>query len=148
MERKKLTRSNSDYLIAGVCGGLAEYFGIDPIIIRLVWLLIILAGGAGVVAYIVAWIIIPEETTAKKTPEILEKADDIAEKVNRGIEKNSTKKSRKGNSPVEVLGYLLVVFGIIAIIENFYPRFGLENFWPILIIIFGLSMVAKSVGRQ
>jgi len=148
MERKKITRSNTDYLIAGVCGGLAKYFEIDPIIVRLAWVLVILAGGAGIIAYIVAWIIIPEEAMMKKSPEILEKADDIAEKVNRGFKKNSAGSSRRGNSPIEVLGYLLVIFGIIAIVENFYPRFGLENFWPVLIIIFGLSMVARSVRRQ
>jgi len=48
-------------MIAGVCGGLAEYFDIDPTIVRLLWVLFIFMGvGAGIPAYIIAWIIIPE----------------------------------------------------------------------------------------
>lgn len=47
-------------MIAGVCGGIGEYFEVDPTIIRLLWILFIFAGGAGILAYIVAWIVIPE----------------------------------------------------------------------------------------
>ena len=57
---KKLYRSKRNRLIAGVCGGLGKYFNIDPTIVRLVWLLFIFAGGSGILAYLIAWIIIPE----------------------------------------------------------------------------------------
>jgi len=57
---KKLYRSKNNKIIAGVCGGIGEYFSIDPTIIRLLWLLISITGG-GLVAYIIAWIIIPKE---------------------------------------------------------------------------------------
>ncbi|MFZ2497350.1 MAG: PspC domain-containing protein [Methanosarcina sp.] len=57
----KLYRSKSDRIIAGVCGGLGEYFQIDPTIVRLLWVFFSLSGGAGVVAYILAWAITPEE---------------------------------------------------------------------------------------
>jgi phage shock protein C len=58
---KKLTRSTTDRMIAGVCGGLAEYFDLDPAIVRLVFLLFTLAGGAGPLIYLVLWIIMPLE---------------------------------------------------------------------------------------
>lgn len=57
---KKLYRSVEDKKIAGVCGGLGDYFDIDPTIIRLIWLAMIFAVGTGVLAYIIAWIIVPE----------------------------------------------------------------------------------------
>ena len=57
----KLYRSKKNKIIAGVCGGIGEYFKIDPTLVRLLWLLVSLSGGAGLVAYIIAWIIIPEE---------------------------------------------------------------------------------------
>jgi phage shock protein PspC (stress-responsive transcriptional regulator) len=47
--------------VAGVCGGLAHYFAIDPVIIRLLWILFTLAGGGGVLAYLIAWLVVPEE---------------------------------------------------------------------------------------
>ena len=58
---KKLYRSRKDTKIAGVCGGIAEYFNIDSNIIRLLAVLTIFFGGGGIIAYIIAWIIIPLE---------------------------------------------------------------------------------------
>lgn len=60
MEKKKLYRSENDRKIAGVCGGIAEYFDIDSTIVRLLLVLFCLLGGSGVLAYILAWLIIPE----------------------------------------------------------------------------------------
>lgn len=58
---KRLTRSRRDRMIAGVCGGLGNYLGIDPVIIRLLWAVAIFMYGSGLFLYILAWIIIPEE---------------------------------------------------------------------------------------
>ncbi len=56
---KRLTRSSIDKKIAGVCGGLAEYFDLDPTLVRVVWLLLVLFGGTGVLAYLILWIALP-----------------------------------------------------------------------------------------
>ena len=61
MDKKKLYRS-SNRLLAGVCGGIGEFFGIDPTLVRLGWVLFCAMGGSGILAYIIAAIIIPEET--------------------------------------------------------------------------------------
>lgn len=58
---KKLFRSTENRKLAGICGGMAEYFDVDPVIVRLAWVIFILAGGAGILAYILGWIIIPEQ---------------------------------------------------------------------------------------
>ena len=58
---KKLYRSRKDTKIAGICGGIAEYFNVDSNIIRLLAVLSIFFGGGGIIAYIIAWIIIPLE---------------------------------------------------------------------------------------
>lgn len=60
MEQKKLTKSQTNRMLCGVCAGLAEYFGIDPTVVRLLWAALTLFGGSGVIAYIIAAIIIPE----------------------------------------------------------------------------------------
>jgi len=52
-------RSSTDKKIAGVCAGLADYFDLDPTIVRVVWLLAILFAGTGVLAYVVLWIVLP-----------------------------------------------------------------------------------------
>ena len=56
---KKLYKSNTNKMICGVCGGLGEFFGIDPTIIRLIWAILWLMGGSGIVAYLLAAVIIP-----------------------------------------------------------------------------------------
>jgi phage shock protein C len=58
---KRLYRSRTHRIIAGVCSGIADYTNIDPTIVRLLWLLVSLFWGAGIIAYIIAVIIIPEE---------------------------------------------------------------------------------------
>ena len=58
--KKQLRRSTENKVIAGVCGGIAEYFDINPTLIRLAWVLFCALGGSGVLAYIIAAIIIPE----------------------------------------------------------------------------------------
>jgi len=59
--RQKLMRSRTDRKIAGVCAGFAEYFDLDVTVVRVVWLIVALFGGGGIVAYIIAWIVMPEE---------------------------------------------------------------------------------------
>ena len=59
MATKKLYKSRNRY-ICGVCGGIAEYFGVDPTLIRLIWAVLVLCFGTGILAYIVAALIIPE----------------------------------------------------------------------------------------
>ncbi len=61
---KRLYRSRRDRMIGGVAGGLAEYLATDPTVIRLAFALSILLGGAGVIAYLIMWVVIPEEPQA------------------------------------------------------------------------------------
>ena len=58
---EKIYRSKTDKIIAGVCGGLAKYFHTDPVFVRLIWIFLTLFVGAGIIMYIIAWIIIPLE---------------------------------------------------------------------------------------
>ncbi len=61
MEDKKLRRSSSDKMIAGVCGGLGKYFGLDSTILRLVFVLLLIFAGTGLLAYLIMWLIIPQD---------------------------------------------------------------------------------------
>jgi phage shock protein C len=61
MEPKRLYRSKNDRVLGGVCGGLGNFFTIDPVLVRVLWAISFFVGGVGFLAYLVAWIIIPEE---------------------------------------------------------------------------------------
>ena len=58
-EVKKLYRSSKDKILGGVCGGIADYFGVDPTIVRALWILLSLAWGAGIILYLLLWLIVP-----------------------------------------------------------------------------------------
>ena len=76
-EPRRLTRDTSNKMIAGVASGVADYFNLDPMIVRVLWALTILAGGLGVVAYVIMWIVVPEAgTQAGSGAEPAEKADE------------------------------------------------------------------------
>ena len=61
METQQLTRSKTDSMIGGVCGGLGKYFSIDPTLIRLIFVVLTVFGGGGVLIYLILWIVIPLE---------------------------------------------------------------------------------------
>ena len=58
---KRIYRNTKEKVIAGVCSGLGEYFNIDPVVIRMIWLIAVLIFGTGILAYILAWIFIPKK---------------------------------------------------------------------------------------
>ena len=62
---KKLYRSSKNKMLRGVCGGIAEYFGLDATLVRLAWVALVLIGGSGILLYIIAWIIIPKNPFAE-----------------------------------------------------------------------------------
>lgn len=61
---RKLYRSQTDRKVAGVCGGLAEYFNVDPTLIRVLFIVLAVCGGAGLVLYLAMWIVVPEASKA------------------------------------------------------------------------------------
>jgi phage shock protein C len=66
-EPRKLYRSRTQRMVAGVCGGLAEYFNVDTTVIRVLFLVLTLFGGSGLVVYVVMWILVPDASKAPPT---------------------------------------------------------------------------------
>ncbi|WP_077370025.1 PspC domain-containing protein [Anaerosalibacter sp. Marseille-P3206] len=123
---KKIYRSSTNKVIFGVCGGLGEYFNIDPSIVRLFWLLFsISTGGAGIIAYFICGIIIPEGD---------------------GVIYYDSKDSSNYKNSALFVGGLLIVIGAIMLIRKIWPWFTLKYFnftkyWPILLIVAGIYII-------
>ena len=83
--KKKLYRSKKDKMIAGVCGGIAEYFDVDSTLVRLLTVIFVLLGGAGVVVYIIAWIIIPQKPE-QVSDDKFDKREEPKEKIKKEAE--------------------------------------------------------------
>lgn len=87
--QKRLYRSEKDKMLGGVCAGIADYLNIDPVIVRVIFVLIFLAEGIGLMIYVLLWIIVPEEKSTKTDPK------EIVEENSKEIEEN-VKKVTKG----------------------------------------------------
>jgi len=91
---KKLYRSKTDRKLAGVCGGIAEYFGVDSTLVRLAAVILIFASGAGILAYVVAWAIIPERPDHVDVSYHYDSEDEY--KSDDGHESKNNSESRRG----------------------------------------------------
>ncbi len=136
---KRLYRSRTDSVIAGVCGGLGEYLGIDPSVVRLLWLVASLLGGTGVLAYIVLAVVIPEEP--------IEHAR--AKRVAPGWGAGWQRRLRSAYMGW-LIGLALILVGALLLLGNFglIPGFVyamwrllLRMVWPLMLIGLGLVII-------
>ena len=148
---QNLHKSRTNKVIAGVCGGVGEYFNVDATLIRLVWALAIFLGGSGFIIYILAMIIMPDDPRPeqkKQTVSAIEATSgpngDEATKSEAGPkETNNTTGEEKRN---QIFGLFLVALGGYFLLERYFPFFEIHNWWPVLIIIIGLFVMLKGRG--
>ncbi|HRY52686.1 MAG TPA: PspC domain-containing protein [Candidatus Portnoybacteria bacterium] len=146
---KTLHRSQTDKIIAGVCGGLAEYFDIDSTIVRLLFILVVALGGSGLLIYLALWLIMPKsihQSAVINEEKVKEFASEIKEKV------NDLREEFKKDEPVKkdkhrggFFGWLLIVLGIVFLANNFMPfwlRAQMVSFWPLILVFIGLVVIA------
>ncbi|HBR28132.1 MAG TPA: hypothetical protein DD789_01705 [Firmicutes bacterium] len=140
MERGRLYRSNQERMIAGVAGGLAEYFGVDVIIVRLLWVLAFFMGG-GVLIYLIAWFIIPESPYEHEVnPE--GSTETQGKQKEEDQEEEQEKRWRVG-------GIILIVVGLFFILRELIPwSLFNRNLIPIFLIILGVIILVRSFNRN
>lgn len=129
---KRLFRSRKDAMLGGVCGGLAEYFNIDPAIVRIVFAVMTFAGGAGVLAYFLAWIIIPEAKPGEE--------DYLNPDQRKSVELS-------GDKVRMIIGLGFIAVGVLFFINQFVPWFTFEIFWPVVLIMIGALILLKGRGE-
>ncbi len=166
MTPKRIRKSSSDKMLFGVAGGLAEYFSVDPVLVRLAFVLSIFAGGVGLIAYIVLAIIMPKQESSAAHPSdvvkenlqsIGQEAAEAAHRVEDAVrgtpstsENLETPETSIGQAEKTrnhaALGVVLVILGVIFLLANlgalWWFRWG--TFWPVLFILAGLAII---IGR-
>ncbi len=130
MQQTRLMRSETDRMIAGVCGGLAAYLGVDPVLVRLAFVILLLASGIGLAIYVILWVVMP--TPARAQPEIR-----LLDETEAGDP--SSLKTRF--SPAATVGVLLILFGAFFLLSQIG---GLPGYiWPIILIAAGLFYLIR-----
>ncbi len=144
---KKLFRSQTDKIIAGVCGGLGKYLNIDPTIIRIAFVILAIINGAGLIVYIILALVIPKEGQDQRQPveqTIKEMADGIKKEAVDMREKMQDQKSWFGEKR-NVIGLIIVVVGIFALINVLFPMHWISwnIFWPLVLVFIGFYIIIK-----
>lgn len=166
---KKLYRSRNDRMIAGVCGGLADYFDVDSSLIRLAVLFIFLFQGVGLIAYIIAWLVMSEEPVKneyrmpddyyiedKKEPGNSDQESDQKSESDQKIKKeyDARKKKEKeyyeqyqkqdsesGNNRRKLFAFIMIIVGSIFLIDIWIPELYWEKYWPLILIASGILLL-------
>ncbi|QQY78802.1 phage shock protein C (PspC) family protein [Keratinibaculum paraultunense] len=130
---KKLKRSRNDRMIAGVCGGIAEYFNIDPTIVRIIWVLLcFVPGSPGLLAYLICALIIPEDD---------------------GVIYQDEKNNINPKNTALFIGLALIIIGGAMLMKVIWPQFAFKimnigKYWPVLLIIFGLYIIINQTNKK
>jgi phage shock protein C len=123
--QRVVRRSRSERVIAGVCGGVGRYLGVDPVLLRIAFIILALANGLGVIAYVVCWVAIPEERPDQpSTP---------------------APQGRRETGRL-VLGGSLVVLGLVLLLDRLAPDLD-ELFWPVAVVAVGVAVMLVGLRR-
>ncbi len=129
----KLYRSEKTKMIGGVAGGLSEYFNVDVVIFRLLFLLLLLFSGGGLLAYIILWIAIP------KRP--------VEHYLHNGAEAgaHATGTEIKQASRSTLGGIILIFLGTLFLLDNVLPMYHVHDFWPVILVVTGIFLIFPNI---
>jgi phage shock protein C len=119
----RLTRSRTDRVLGGVAGGIGRHLGVDPIIVRLVFVVLVLAGGSGILAYLIAWVVIPDEPEGSEPTPAAARSSDAAPRI---------------------AGLGLIALGALLLAERLLPGFSWRFVAPLLLIALGALLLVRS----
>lgn len=125
-EPRLLRRSPDDKVIAGVCGGLGRYLGVDPVLLRIAFVILAVAGGGGILIYVVAWILIPEEREGENLGTVKPAGQEVTRLI---------------------VGGALIAIGTILLLNLSLPRIG-KYFWPLALIAIGVAVVIQASASR
>lgn len=137
-ESKKLCRSRSDRLIGGVCAGIGRYFVLDPVLVRLAFVVLALVNGLGVLLYLILWAMMPDESSPALSGEELLRANlnDMRAQAQRLIHS-----MRGASQGTVIIGLILMTLGLLFLLDNFAPWITPAMLWPILLIAVGVYIL-------
>jgi phage shock protein C len=147
MERQGLYRSRKDRVFGGVAGGIAHSLNADPAIVRLIFALLVIVAGGGLLLYLILWIAIPEEPFEFYQEST---AAGGANPINETAAPNSPNPqpyypARHNNSAL-IVGLILIAIGALFLIDRFIPNIHLHfhDFWPLIVVFAGIALIASS----
>jgi len=144
---KRVFRTNRNKMVAGVASGFAEYFEVDPVLVRIIFIILTLINGIGLLIYLILWLIVPLDEEKVYNTATINSSDNKADTVNA---ENLPKDKYDGNDkPTRTnfrffAGLILILIGAAFLLENIFPFLDFVDFFPVLLIVIGVSILLKS----
>lgn len=148
-----LRRSRRDRVIGGVCGGLAEYLALDPLLVRILFILFGVMTGMGVVAYILLWVIVPaedatfatrDEMIRQNVEEIRERAQHLGREAQSSLDRTWEPRHNPAHR-VLFVGAGLIAIGLLVLLKNLGILGWLNRLWPLALIAIGLVILINNL---
>jgi len=160
---KRLYRSSTDVVLGGVCGGLGDYVGIDPVLVRLLFVFLAVVNGFGVMLYLILWIILPEKERVGESREdvireniasLRNKAERLGNDIRATVSDARVSLRQEEGTRGEVYhhrrtaaGAILIGIGAMMLLRNLglFWWFDLRMLWPLLIVGLGVCLLVKAL---
>jgi phage shock protein PspC (stress-responsive transcriptional regulator) len=141
-----LRRSSTNKVLAGVAGGLGEFFNIDPTIIRIIFILLTVFSGSGILIYLILWLIMPSDKTTSNlnNNRLRENASEISDQA-RSFAHNLSFNGKNREDSRFWWGLIIIIFGFLALFHNFglFEIFSIGKLWPIILVIIGIMILNR-----
>ncbi len=144
--RERLYRSRRVRVLGGVAGGLAKYFNLDPILVRVLFVIITILHGFGVLLYVILWIVVPEEPFEVAYPSDQGNAGTDAQ-PNTSFDTITPPPAKSNGTGRIVAGVILIGIGLIFFADRIIPSFDLSDVFPIALIIIGALLLWNSMKK-
>lgn len=151
---RRLTRNTSKAILGGVASGFGGYLDVDPVLIRLVFIILCLAGGSGVIVYIVAWLVMPRDDQEAAADGMSPPADQFAAEVKEAGERvvdNIRRSTGDAGRGRVIGGLILMVLGLLFLMNQFYALDWLRfrYLWPLGLVGVGVMLFIQGMkGRE
>lgn len=144
----RLYRSRRDRMLAGVAGGLAQMWGADPSLVRIIWaLLVVFTGGVALLVYIVMAIVVPEEDEVFGPGGAPPRPAGSAPMFQGGAAWGAPRTSGGGVSPGLLLGGFFILIGLFFLAREFLPRIDFDWLGPLALVGVGALLIVSALGR-
>lgn len=148
MSEKRLYRSCNDRVLGGVAAGVAEYFGFDTGVTRLVFALVMITTGFGFLAYLLAWVILPVDPKCKTKTTGADEIKGQAEKAASDIRKAASEVKYKREDITMWVGVFVLFLGVLFLTQSIFGVHLFRVFWPAWLILIGAFIVINSLNKK
>ena len=139
-----ISRSRQNRILGGVASGIGKYLQVDPIIIRILFVITAFFDGIGILLYIIMWIVVPEEALVFNTPNDSQSSDTTSSKTSKSDEINFESFSEKKNNRSVLFGLILIIGGFLLLGVEIFSFLNFEDLFPLILIGLGSVLLWKS----